>query len=98
MLDTDKDVANIKEFFEDRLRFDTYDPRSYEGEDLSTDALVNYLKSTQESLNGAMSKKYYCFVCIILSHGNEVTYIRGWQIHITALCVKQYTMEKRLST
>lgn len=69
--DTDKDVANIKGFFEDRLKFDTYDPRSYEGEDLSTDALVNYLKSTQESLNGAMSKKYYCFVCIILYHGNE---------------------------
>ena len=68
---TDKDVANIKAFFEDTLRFHTFDPRTQESDDLTTEKLTSCLESAKEKISGELSSEYYCFVCIILSHGDE---------------------------
>ena len=68
---TDKDVANIKAFFEDKLRFHTFDPRSQESDDLTTESLTSCLEEAKQKLSGQLSAEYYCFVCIILSHGDE---------------------------
>ena len=65
---TDVDVANLKEFFEDRLRFHTFDPRA---QDLTTEKLTSCLEEAKTALSGELSSMYYCFVCIILSHGDE---------------------------
>ena len=68
---TDLDVANLKEFFENRLRFHTFDPRAQESDDLTTEKLTSCLESAKAALSGELSSEYYCFVCIILSHGDE---------------------------
>ena len=68
---TDLDVANLKEFFEDRLRFHTFDPRAQESDDLTTEKLTSCLEEAKTALSGELSSMYYCFVCIILSHGDE---------------------------
>ena len=68
---TDKDVENIKTFFEDTLRFHIFDPRSQESDDLTTEKLTSCLESAKEKISGELSSEYYCFVCIILSHGDE---------------------------
>ena len=68
---TDRDVKNLKEFFEDKLRFDTFDPRAQESDDLSTEKLTGCLETAKASISGGFSSMYYYFVCIILSHGNE---------------------------
>lgn len=66
---TDEDVKKIKQFFTKCLKFDMDDPRSEAQADLSTNELMDCLEKTQTKLN--TSKEYYCFTCIILSHGNE---------------------------
>ena len=65
------DVANIMKFFKDKLRFEVDDPRSNECADLSTESLIKYLEEAQNKLSSA--SEYYCFICIILYHGNEVS-------------------------
>ena len=59
-------------FFQGKLRFEVDDPRSMEKADLSTEKFKEYLKQTQNKLKSASVSEYYCFVCMILSHGNEV--------------------------
>lgn len=69
---TEKDVENLKTFFgNDGLHFNVYDPRSQESEDLTTEKLDQVLEEVQRQLNGHLGKCYYCFICVILSHGNE---------------------------
>ncbi|KAL3871867.1 hypothetical protein ACJMK2_039839 [Sinanodonta woodiana] len=67
---TEFDVTNLKKFFKDTLKFHVVDPRQDRANDFSLSELNGILEKTRSDLND-QAKKYYCFFCAILSHGNE---------------------------
>ena len=72
-LGTELDVKKLKTFFgPDGLNFEIYDPRNYEQDDLTKSQVDVALEDIQHKLNEKENKRYYCFVCVILSHGDEV--------------------------
>ncbi|KAK3610881.1 hypothetical protein CHS0354_009748 [Potamilus streckersoni] len=67
---THLDVSALKTFFEDTLKFDVEDPRQDKENDLTLSELDEALEHAKSLLN-LQAKKYYCFFCAVLSHGNE---------------------------
>ncbi|KAL3871851.1 hypothetical protein ACJMK2_039823 [Sinanodonta woodiana] len=67
---THLDVSALKKFFEDTLKFDVEDPRQDKDTDLTLSEFDEVLEHAKSLLN-LQAKKYYCFFCAVLSHGNE---------------------------
>ncbi|VDI38397.1 caspase 7 [Mytilus galloprovincialis] len=62
------DVEKLKSFFEDKFKFEIETLSDLKKEVLQkelTEFRDEYLNSSRHA------KKYYCFVCVIMSHGNE---------------------------
>lgn len=63
---SENDVKTVKDFFEDTLKF-----RVEVEQDLTLDNLKTELKGAKEQISGELRKKYYCFILVIMGHGNE---------------------------
>lgn len=70
---TDEDVRKLKEFFGKKLKFKVYDPRLDKEHDFTTDQVNKLFESVLHQLNDELiGKEYYCFICVIMAHGQEV--------------------------
>ncbi|XP_045184556.2 caspase-3-like isoform X3 [Mercenaria mercenaria] len=68
----EKDVEKLKGFFGgNKLRFEVFDPRKHVTQDLSTEQVDVVLNDVRRRLNDSFETHYYCFICVIMSHGNE---------------------------
>jgi len=63
------DVKTVKNFFEDTLKF-----KVEVEQDLTLDNLKTELKGVKEQISGERRKRYYCFILVIMGHGNEVNH------------------------
>ncbi|XP_053404642.1 caspase-3-like [Mercenaria mercenaria] len=69
---TEHDVEKLKGFFGGKgLRFEVFDPRENATQDLTTEEVDEVLRDVRSRLNGPLATHYYCFICVIMSHGNE---------------------------
>lgn len=69
---TDEDVRKLKEFFGKKLKFKVYDPRLDKEHDFTTEQVNKLFESVLHQLNDELiGKDYYCFICVIMAHGQE---------------------------
>ncbi|XP_071140020.1 caspase-3-like isoform X3 [Mytilus edulis] len=63
---SERDISALQSFFCGQLGF-TVNVK----EDMTKDELVKTLSETKQTLTGSEAKKYYCFICVVMSHGGE---------------------------
>ena len=63
---SENDVETVKNFFEDTLKF-----KVEVEQDLTLDNLKIELKGAKERVSGECRGKYYCFILVIMGHGNK---------------------------
>lgn len=63
---SENDITALKSFFRGELGF-TVNVK----EDVTKDELLQTLNETKQTLTGSEAKKYYCFICVVMSHGGE---------------------------
>ena len=64
------DVKAVKNFFEETLKF-----KVEVEQDLTLDELKTELKAVREHISGERRKRYYCFILVIMGHGNKVNHV-----------------------
>ncbi|CAC5390578.1 CASP7 [Mytilus coruscus] len=80
---SENDITALKSFFRGELGF-TVNVK----EDVTKDELLQTLNETKQTLTGSEAKKYYCFICVVMSHGGEegIYFIDKPKIFIVQAC------------
>ncbi|XP_052084454.1 caspase-14-like isoform X2 [Mytilus californianus] len=82
---SENDIIALESFFRGQLGF-TVNVK----EDVTKDELLQTLTETKRTLTGSEAKKYYCFICVVMSHGEEdgIKTIDGQKIKMDDITAK----------
>lgn len=73
-LGSEIDVTKLKEFFT-KIGYEV----KCAPEDMTKEELQNFLLKIEKSYLTDNSKKYYSFICVIMSHGHEVSFLNSYE-------------------
>ncbi|KAL5015737.1 hypothetical protein ScPMuIL_005326 [Solemya velum] len=92
-LGNDQDVKKLDSFFKQELNFDVQRVPN-----LELEVLKDCLSALQKELSGAGAETYYCFICAILSHGNENGILTQDKQHISMDTIRGYFDNKHMGS